>query len=146
MVLSGNRRVLTTVATLASAAALIGGCGSSGSSSEATSTPAGSAAENAAAAKLVPAAVKSKGTLRVAADATYPPNESIAKNGKTVVLVRDLTDTMYNSKMRPQVNHFVGTDLVIEHVEKYWCPTITSKDVVGEGPFKFREDARPKTE
>jgi len=85
MVLSGNRRVLTTVATLASAAALIGGCGSSGSSSEATSTPAGSAAENAAAAKLVPAAVKSKGTLRVAADATYPPNESIAKNGKTVV-------------------------------------------------------------
>jgi polar amino acid transport system substrate-binding protein len=85
MVLSGNRRVLTTVATLASAAALIGGCGSSGSSSEATSTPAGSAAENAAAAKLVPAAVKSKGTLRVAADATYPPNESIAKDGKTVV-------------------------------------------------------------
>jgi polar amino acid transport system substrate-binding protein len=85
MVLSGNRRALTTVATLASAATLIGGCGSSGSSSEATSTPAGSAAKNAAAAKLVPAAIKSKGTLRVAADATYPPNESIAKDGKTVV-------------------------------------------------------------
>ncbi len=85
MVLSGNRRVVTTVATLASAAALVGGCGSSGSSSESTSTPAGGAVANAAAAKLVPAAVKSKGTLRVAADATYPPNESIATNGKTVV-------------------------------------------------------------
>ena len=85
MVLSGNRRVVTTVATLASAAALVGGCGSSGSSSESTSTPSGGAVANAAAAKLVPAAVKSKGTLRVAADATYPPNESIATNGKTVV-------------------------------------------------------------
>ena len=85
MVLSGNRRVVTTVATLASAAALVGGCGSSGSSSESTSTPSGGAVANAAAAKLVPAAVKSKGTLRVAADATYPPNELIATNGKTVV-------------------------------------------------------------
>src|SRR6185436_20818502 len=85
MVISGNRRVLTTVAALASAAARIGGCGSSGSSSEATSTPAGGTAKNAAAAALVPAAIKSKGTLRVAADATYPPNESIATDGKTVV-------------------------------------------------------------
>jgi polar amino acid transport system substrate-binding protein len=32
----------------------------------------------------VPAAVKSKGTLVVAADATYPPNEFIAPDGKTV--------------------------------------------------------------
>jgi nicotinamidase-related amidase len=66
----------------------------------------------------------------------------LVHQGREVALVRDLTDTMYNSKMRPQVNHYAGTDLVIEHVEKYWCPTITSADVVGEGPFKFREDAR----
>ncbi len=33
----------------------------------------------------VPAAVKAKGTLTVAADATYAPNEFIASNGKTVI-------------------------------------------------------------
>ena len=85
MVLSSNRRVFTTIAALASAAALIGGCGSSGGGSEATSTPASGTAKNAAAAAQVPAAIKAKGTLRVAADATYPPNESVAANGKTVV-------------------------------------------------------------
>jgi len=81
---SSNRRVVTTVAALATMAALVGGCGSSDSSSEATSTPAGGT-KNAGAAAQVPAAVRSKGTLRVAADATYPPNESIATDGKTVV-------------------------------------------------------------
>src|SRR4051794_25764036 len=35
-------------------------------------------------AKLVPPAVKSTGKLSVAADATYPPNEFIGSNGKTV--------------------------------------------------------------
>jgi nicotinamidase-related amidase len=60
-----------------------------------------------------------------------------------VVLVRDLTDTMYNHEKRPQVDHFSGTDLVVEHVEKYWCPTILSTDLVGGEPFRFREDTRP---
>ncbi len=62
--------------------------------------------------------------------------------GKDVVLVRDLTDTMYCSKMKPFVDHFTGTDLVVEHVEKYWCPTITSVDLVGGQPFRFAEDRR----
>ena len=35
--------------------------------------------------KLVPASVKSKGTLTVAADASYAPDEFIGSNGKTVV-------------------------------------------------------------
>jgi polar amino acid transport system substrate-binding protein len=35
--------------------------------------------------KLVPAALKSKGTLTVAADASYAPNEFIASDGHTVV-------------------------------------------------------------
>lgn len=64
--------------------------------------------------------------------------------GRDVALMRDMTDTMYNSQMRPKVNHFAGTDLVIEHVEKYWCPTFTSADLSpGAKPFKFKEDARP---
>lgn len=62
--------------------------------------------------------------------------------GIDVVLVRDMTDTMYNSKMKPYVDHFTGTDLVVEHVEKYWCPTITSVDLVGGKPFRFAEDTR----
>lgn len=62
--------------------------------------------------------------------------------GKDVVLIRDMTDTMYNSEMKPFVNHFDGTDLVIEHVEKYWCPTVTSVDLVGGEPFRFSEDMR----
>jgi nicotinamidase-related amidase len=52
--------------------------------------------------------------------------------GKNVVLMRDLTDTMYNSRQRPLVSHFAGTNLVIEHIEKYWCPTITSDDILGD--------------
>ncbi|MEY2407740.1 MAG: hypothetical protein QOF48_410 [Verrucomicrobiota bacterium] len=64
--------------------------------------------------------------------------------GKNVVLCRDLTDTMYNPEKAPHVSHFEGTDLVIEHVEKYWCPTITSRDLTGGAPFHFKNDTRKK--
>jgi len=60
--------------------------------------------------------------------------------GKNVVLVRDMTDTMYNSRRAPKVSHFRGTDLVVEHVEKYWCPTIASTDILGGEPFRFKGD------
>jgi hypothetical protein len=62
--------------------------------------------------------------------------------GQNVLLVRDLTDTMYNPKMPPHVDHFTGTDLVCEHIEKYWCPSITSDQVLGGSPFRFRDDKR----
>jgi type 1 glutamine amidotransferase len=58
-------------------------------------------------------------------------------------LMRDLTDTMYNSRMSPHVSHFSGTDLVTEHIEKYWCPSITSVDFLGGTPFHFKNDKRP---
>jgi putative membrane-bound dehydrogenase-like protein len=57
--------------------------------------------------------------------------------GKNVVLMRDMTDTMYNSRARPNVNHFRGTDLVIEHIERFWCPTITSTAFTGKPEFRF---------
>ena len=60
-----------------------------------------------------------------------------------VVLMRDMTDSMYNPKMRPQVSHVRGTELVVEHVEKYWCPTVTSSDLLGGPAFRFAEDKRP---
>jgi polar amino acid transport system substrate-binding protein len=66
----------------------LAGCGSSSSSTSSSttspSTSAGSGA-NAAVAAQVPAAIKSKGTLTVAADATYAPNEFIASDGHTVI-------------------------------------------------------------
>ena len=62
--------------------------------------------------------------------------------GKNVALIRDLTDTMYNPEKRPVVNHFEGNDLVIAHVEKYWCPSFTSSEVTGRPPFRFKEDKR----
>lgn len=63
--------------------------------------------------------------------------------GLNVVLMRDLTDTMYNPRMKPHVPHVQGTDLVVEHIEKYWCPTITSTDFTGKPPFEFAEAGRP---
>jgi nicotinamidase-related amidase/type 1 glutamine amidotransferase len=67
----------------------------------------------------------------------------MAKNGKNVVLMRDMTDTMYNPKRSPYVSHFSGTDLIIEHVEKFVCPSITSDQLLGGTPFRFKDDTRP---
>jgi len=68
---------------------------------------------------------------------------NLAKAGKNVVLMRDMTDTMYNSRQPPRVNHFTGTDLIVEHVERYVCPTIVSTAFTGRPPFRFKEDKRP---
>ncbi len=62
--------------------------------------------------------------------------------GKTVALIRDMTDTMYNPERPPGGTHFDGTDRVVEHVEKYWCPSFTSTDITGKPAFRFKEDAR----
>ncbi|HET8549106.1 MAG TPA: isochorismatase family protein [Bryobacteraceae bacterium] len=50
--------------------------------------------------------------------------------GVRCILVRDLTDAMYNPMRRPFVTHERGTQLVIEHIEKYWAPTVLSPDLV----------------
>ena len=50
--------------------------------------------------------------------------------GIRCVLVRDLTDAMYNPKKSPFVSHEEGTELVIQHIEKYWCPSILSPDLM----------------
>ena len=49
--------------------------------------------------------------------------------GFHVVLVRDLTDAMYDPRTRPFVSHTRGTELVIEHIESRWCPSIMSDDL-----------------
>ena len=67
----------------------------------------------------------------------------LSRNGKNVVLMRDMTDTMYNPKRWPQVSHFRGTDLVVAHVEKHVCPTVTSDQLLGDTSFHFENDQRP---
>jgi len=57
--------------------------------------------------------------------------------------MRDLTDTMYNPARAPFVSHFTGTDLIVEHIEKWVCPTITSDQILGGKPFRFAGDKRP---
>jgi len=66
----------------------------------------------------------------------------LVTQGMNVILVRDLTDAMYNPKMAPFVTHFEGTRLVIEHIEKYWCPTTTSSALLGGDSFRFKGDPK----
>ncbi|MBS1872059.1 MAG: isochorismatase family protein [Acidobacteria bacterium] len=54
----------------------------------------------------------------------------MTKWGVRCILVRDLTDSMYNPAHRPFVPHDQGTQLVIEHIEKYWAPTVTSEELM----------------
>ncbi|VTS04040.1 isochorismatase hydrolase : Uncharacterized protein OS=Planctomyces maris DSM 8797 GN=PM8797T_14519 PE=4 SV=1: Isochorismatase [Tuwongella immobilis] len=48
--------------------------------------------------------------------------------GMNVVLVRDLTDAMVDPREKPYVSHARGTEMIIEHIERYWCPTVLSND------------------
>ena len=50
--------------------------------------------------------------------------------GLDVALVRDLTDTMYNPARSPYVPHEEGTRLVVEFIEAFWCPTVTSGELL----------------
>jgi polar amino acid transport system substrate-binding protein len=68
-------------------AGLTAGCGGGGSATTttaATTTSGAVAGTNSKIAAEVPAKIKSKGTLTIAVDATYPPNEFIGSNGKTI--------------------------------------------------------------
>jgi nicotinamidase-related amidase/type 1 glutamine amidotransferase len=56
----------------------------------------------------------------------------MARAGKNVVLIRDMTDSLYNSRRPPFVSHTRGTEFVVEHIEKYVCPTVLSGDLLGE--------------
>jgi polar amino acid transport system substrate-binding protein len=65
-------------------ALLAAGCGQTEGEGTSAPTPASAGAVSAIAAQ-VPSAIKAKGTLIVAADATYAPNEFIAPDGRTVI-------------------------------------------------------------
>jgi hypothetical protein len=53
--------------------------------------------------------------------------------GKGPVLCRDLTDSFH----RDPRGHLWGTEQIIAHIERRWCPTVTSAQLVGGEPFRF---------
>jgi len=51
------------------------------------------------------------------------------KLGMNVALARDLTDALYDPREPPFVSHARGTEIVVEHIERYLCPSILSEDL-----------------
>jgi len=37
---------------------------------------------------------------------------------------------MYDPRDAPYVSHERGTEMVIEHIEQYWCPTVLSENLL----------------
>jgi len=54
----------------------------------------------------------------------------MTKWGVRCILIRDLTDAMYDPKDAPHVPHDEGTGLVIQHIEQHWAPTMLSADLL----------------
>jgi polar amino acid transport system substrate-binding protein len=80
------RRLVAAVGLPALTILALAGCGSSSTSSTSvTVVKTGASATSATVASQVPAAMKSKGTLNVATEAQYAPNEFIAPNGHTII-------------------------------------------------------------
>lgn len=57
--------------------------------------------------------------------------KQMTKWGVRCILLRDLTDAMYNPQDPPHVSHQQGTELVVEYIEKYWTPTALSDEFRG---------------
>jgi nicotinamidase-related amidase len=55
--------------------------------------------------------------------------------GKRAILCRDLTDSYH----RDPRGHAWGNEQMVAHIERHWCPTLTSDQLVGGLPFEFRE-------
>lgn len=101
--MSARTKVLIPLAVLAASALVLSGCSNKtttttntsaapGGSSTSSSAPSG---VDSASAALVPPAIKAKGSLTVALDATYPPDEFIGPDGKTIIgMDADLADAL----------------------------------------------------
>jgi hypothetical protein len=66
---------------------------------------------------------------------------------RRLVLIKDLTDTMYTSDRSPNVDHFAGTDLMAQALhDQAGVEFVTSADVLGDGQtFYFGADKRDRS-
>jgi hypothetical protein len=55
--------------------------------------------------------------------------KNMLRRGYKTLLVRDLTDAMYNPERAPYVSHEEGTALVVGYIEKFYCPTIAGVQI-----------------
>ena len=55
---------------------------------------------------------------------------AMTRAGLRCILVRDLTDAMYDPQDPPRVPHAEGTELVVRHIEMYWGPSTTAEEVL----------------
>jgi polar amino acid transport system substrate-binding protein len=78
-------KLVTRLGGPALAVLALAGCGSSKSSTSSSTTTTSTPTVNAAIAAQVPTAIKSKGTLNVATEAQYAPNEFVANDGHTII-------------------------------------------------------------
>ena len=89
MIRGTRMRVVIAFVVALATAGIAAGCGGSDSSTTSTAsltaTPNINVPVDKQVATQVPSSIKSSGTLSVAADATYAPNEFIAEDGKTVI-------------------------------------------------------------
>jgi nicotinamidase-related amidase len=69
---------------------------------------------------------------------------AMKRMGMNVVLMRDMTDMMYNPEKAPFVDHFSGLDLMVEYIETHVCPSIVSTDFTGKKQFRFSGDRRKR--
>lgn len=70
--------------------------------------------------------------------------KAMTKRGVEMALVRDLTDTMYSPARPPYVSHDEGTRLVVDYVEKFWCATVDSRDLLATAaPARGRGRSAP---
>ena len=80
-----GRRAVAASALLASAALLAAGCASNPAASPGAGATTSAGSGSADPKSLVPSDVKAKGTLVVASDASYAPNEFFDTDGKTII-------------------------------------------------------------
>jgi nicotinamidase-related amidase len=55
--------------------------------------------------------------------------------GKRPLLCRDLTDSFH----RDPRGHRKGTEMVVGHIERFWCPSVTSDQLADGKPFRWVE-------
>ncbi len=101
--MSVRRRVIIPLVVITASALILSGCSTkSTTTTNPPAAPAGSSSSSttpsgvdSASAALVPAPIKAKGTLTIALDATYPPDEFVGPDGKTIIgMDADLADAM----------------------------------------------------
>ncbi len=61
--------------------------------------------------------------------------KQMTKWGIHCVLVRDLTDAMYNPKMKPFVSHAEGTERIIEHMKSTGARACSRRPCEGSFPL-----------